>query len=143
MDDLDKLLERTTIEFPFPINAEEIENTLLEYLRKEFPCDINYSIQVRGNKRQGGNGYPTSERYASEFTVTINRKAPDFVSSSFRLLSPASYTLNFFRALRFDTPGCDSIEEFAGGMASGEAQLRLMDSVREKVEEYFSQRNAD
>ena len=142
MSALDELLDRTTIEFPFPINAEEIENTLLEYLRQELPCDIDYSIQVKGNKRQGGNDFPTSERYASEFTVTINRKAPDFIASSFRLLNSVSYTPNFFREIRFETPGCDDIGEFVS-MPTGEAQLRLMDSVREKIEEYFHQRNAD
>lgn len=143
MSDLDKLLERTTIEFPLSINAEEIEYTLLEYLRQEIPCDIDYSIQVKGNKRQGGNDHPTSERYVSEFTVTIKRKTPDFVSSNFKLLDPARYTPNFFRALRFDTTICNSIEEFIRDLSTGEAQLRLIDEVREKVGEYFSQRDMD
>lgn len=142
MTALDELLKRTTIEFPFLINAEEIEDTLFEYLRQEVHCNIDYSILIRGNKRQGENGSPTSERYGSEFTATITKRTGDFIASSFRLLNPLGYSPNFFCGMRFDSPAMDSLEEFRA-LPTGEAQLRLMDSVRERVEEYFHQRETD
>jgi len=144
MGNLDELLDRVTIKFPFPINAEEVENNLFEYLRQEVPCNLDYSIIIRGNKGQGDNGSPTSERYAFEFTTTITKRIGDFTTSRFKLLSPFRFSPNFFNAIKFDTvPGYDSIEEFAGSFPIGEAQLRLMDSVRENVEEYFSQRTEE
>ena len=143
MNALDKLMKRVTIRFPFSINSEEVEDGLLEHLRRELNYNIDYTITLRGYKRQGDGNYTTTERYASEFTVSILDRSRDFAASTCKFLSPEGYLPNFFRGIRFDTvPGSDSIEEFVG-VPTGEAQLRLIDEVRENVEKYFSQRNID
>lgn len=142
MDDLEELTNRTTIKFPFSINAEEIEDTLFEYLRVEVHCKIDHSVLIMGNRGQGDDDTPTSKRYASKITAAITRRTVDFVTSSFKLLDSGRSFPNFFNAIEFDVLDYGSIEEFRG-MPTGEAQLILIDSVREKVGEYFHQRDPD
>ncbi len=141
MNDLEELLERVIIDFHIPITADEIEQSLFNYLREEILCDISYNFCNHGEK------YSTKdmrdEKYTLKFTGIIKSRE-SMVTSGFdmvRVSNPDIPYLVLFRAIKFDTtPGYDnSIKEFET-LSTGKEQLKLIDDVRKATEEYFSQR---
>lgn len=142
MGSLDELLERTTIEFPIPITSEEVEQGLFEYLRQEIPCDIEYWFSIHEKKICSSN--IGDERYALEFRGNIKRSFGSGVLAipGFEMvcLYHPELPLSFYKSMKFQTvPGYDSVEEFET-LPTGEEQLKLIEELRQKTQEYFSQR---
>jgi hypothetical protein len=139
MSDSNELEKRVTIEFPVSITTEEIENGLFNYLRGEIPYDISYNLYHHREKY--GITEMRDEGEISEFTGVIRKNLP-MLSSNFnmiRISSPELPCLVLFKAIKFNTSGSDSIEEFET-LSTGKKQLKLIDEVRQKTEEYFSKR---
>ncbi len=125
MGDLDKLLEKVTIEFPTPIMAEEIDGDLINYLRKEIPCEILYGL-IRGEKE--------SISFKGNITRSLN---------SYITIPNLSFAINgyhfgselpifFFNSIKIKILKYDGIER--------KGQLKLFSEVKQKIQEYFSQR---
>ena len=122
MGDLDELLERVTIEFPIPLIAEEIELGLIDYLRNEIPYDISYAL-IRREKKSVSD----DKRYTAEFRGNIVNLRFEISGDYYSKLP-----IFFFKSIKFKTQEYDSTE--------GKEQLKLIDRVRQKTQEYFSQR---
>jgi len=139
MGNLDELMERMKIEFPFPITADEVEYGLFDSLRRNTSCNVLYNFNTLGakSKKEPSLG---DERYVSEFKGTFTRS--QVVASTFEM--PVIYhpelPITFFKSIKFFiVPGYDSVQEFES-LPTGKEQLRMIDEIRFGVKEYFSQR---
>lgn len=117
-------LERI-IEFPTPITAEEIDDGLINYLRNKIPCDISYGL-IREKKSASFKG---NIRRPFDSRIIIPNLRFEISGDYFSPELP----IFFFNSIRFETLKYDRIEE--------KEQLKLLiDEVRQKTQEYFSQR---
>ena len=140
MGGLGELMERTTIEFPFPIRVEEIEGNLFWSLMLGFQCNINYRLVTRITSNRGTHGDLSVRRYSESIKGNIS-SAIVRKPASVEFQSMPEGRSSFFRGIEFtDVQGYDSVEEFESGLPTGKAKLELMGLVRKGVEEYFSQR---
>lgn len=137
---LEELLQILRIDFPISITTEEVENGLIEYLRREVPCEISYGFSFSARK-YGSVNRGVDERYVTELSGSINRPSSP-VSSEFDMvrLEHPDVIISFFSGIEFEhVPGYDSIGEFKT-LPTGNEQLEMIDRVRLKTLDYFSQR---
>ena len=137
------------MKFPIPITSDEVENGLFDYIRKNTLCDISYRIRINGEMYQNVVGITpegSDERYITEFSGAFKRPLGStlFASSSFELIPVHNREISlspFFKGMKFEsTPGYDdSVEEFES-LATGKDQLKLIDEIRNRTEDYFSER---
>ena len=137
---IEKLHERTTIEFPRKIPIVEFRD-LLSIITERIPCDFSgfsrgFESIRRLNLEDGES--PVNESYTSEFGGTLTRKG--VLGASFRCEIRTDYNaksgpISYVAGISFDTAARDTIEELET-MAS--CDLETMDLVRGQVERYFA-----
>ena len=121
MSDLE---EKIKIKFPIAIEAKETKETLLEYIRDNVHCDIQYELRVGGYKNFGSG------------------PQRDYISLiSFWITKPRKHTLPMGTMLWNGKGLFEEIEfeKISGGIV-GRRQVEFLAEVRSSVESYFSNR---
>ena len=130
---LDGLMEKTTINFPRHIDAKEAEK-ILKYVSREEQCGIRYTEKsaVKINDWGCRGDY---ERYVQEISGTMNRFGVALMLVEFQLFRDSTKQgAPEFDGLRFLTvPGYD-LEEIS------KEEVGFMDKVKKDIAEYFSKR---
>ena len=131
MDDYQKLLERTTINFPRSVDKEEAIKAL-EYISRNIGhCAISYNFSGLGNIRDNlTEGDAVSEDYLIEIRGNIfSLEAPAIGAFSF--IRDNKNILGMFSGMKFETTPGYELEEIP------ESEIKLYDLVRKRLEDFF------
>ncbi len=133
---LDKITERTTIEFPEPLSVSETMD-LFTYIGQNLHSDVSSTVE---NKRKVHGMFPGGKEVSNELmgvNVYGHISTVDVAgSSTFKCTthSPEYHTL--IDALVFDWEGESDLEKHR------REEVTLWDKVREQVSNYFQQRES-
>jgi len=126
---------QTIVQFPRILNLRRAED-LMSYVSANVPARVFYQAEIAGQFNEGitpqQEGYfSRSDKYVRDITGRITRFKP-FAGTQFRF-EHGGKSGRYFDSLVFETPGYDRLDEINPG------ELRLMDSVREAIDDYFAE----
>ena len=135
MNHMDELLDQTTIEFSNHLDVKELEGTFFSYLESKAPCNIDYTVWFQGHVRHPrageGDSEEIRERYPIKLTASIHRLIGTCMSSA---EFETTFNGDFAEGIKFRIiPGYELKEH-------PEGWLELIEDIRKRTLEYFSQR---
>ena len=128
---LEKVIEKTTIEFPGPLTLKQAKD-LLKYISKKLPANVHYKEGQFGTFIAQDTEVLEDEGTA-EITGAIIRLG-DIIGSDAFQFEPSREDTSKLEKIRFSTiPGYDELTDYTPGVR------QLWDEVRVLVEQYFSE----
>ena len=129
MNELEELLDKTTIEFPHAIDGKEAYK-LLKGISENLDCRVYGASTEHYNFNSAGN----NERYISDIKGTISYYTENsIVTTSFSFSRDMGEELGNFSGLKFFTPPGYDLDEIDSN------EVELYDKVRGAAKKYFSE----
>lgn len=132
MRNLQALINRSTINFPNPLNENQVED-VFEYLAKNL-IEVNYQMGFKGAMNSNDPKNFFKEKYCSKIfgNMTDLSKKNHFATDSFEC-SNEMLEENYFKDINFQIiPGYE-LEEHS------KENVQLWDKVRNLTQQYFSE----